>query len=1083
MTMLRWMAALVVPAVTLATALPAPVQAGAQGGLRAADAVLVRDADRWVSLVSGESLGLPGATACAPGDPVWTKGFAHIPYRIGATPDQLGGCWSGDAMPDGPAPWADRAAESVRSPSAALAGGVWWMAYTARKSGSTQTCIGYGASNRPTGPGWFHGPQPLVCPADGSSAGEPDFFYDRGSTAWYLLWRQNVGSCGTRILLQRFDPVAGTLTGTQRQLLSGDHPAMGFDEVNVASCPGGRRHLIDSPAMMRAADGNLWLFFGANTRDSANYGTGWAICGNGSPTSGAGCALVNAFNPADRYRPAWGSSTRTAAQPGANAKPYLGFPDIPGFGGLSLATADPAGSATQPVFAAAHMWWGGASALRTQFTLRMDITGTVPALYESDVVTIHGRGGAFGNDLPAGSSPSGHRLATRGVPGWGWPAGHIGIFSAVTAQGVVAVQGGRDTTVADDYVAAGIYDPKTNQWTNVKAKTALGFDSVTPIVEGGQTFHGGADSWDVQVVGDGNAVAFTNLFGVPWQSYLERKRIPPEGVWPSFGIISNVNGTWQVSRQWTAAQLANSNPESDVDERACTPYQGLPNGTSLCGGLNEMALFPRSRDVIVALYAGDGARTSGGLMAIRIIGPDAGGRYDARVVGYYAYPEVRDIEPPDPLRPGNLGIALKSVEVDPTGVIGDERFNVVADIWHADNDGKPETIPPALDPSVTQEFSYDSRTGAITPVSAPFIAGLTPDGSAFRGTHGGIYDSQGNLWAVSNGMAVYATTDGRRKLGGPSCPFDLNRWNTQPHTFTTTALGRTVWGQTCAPDYDILQGANFGGGGYFPSFPQMAEDPVSKTVVAVDTWTTGNVISIRHTGNGPNKTFSIGNMLDTGRNLLPRQGLMTEQRPPVFDRTGRMWVTFHQWPRTGQTGVLDHWIASVDIDRLFNTDPITLAGNTNGVTTIQAEQTVTTTTQRRPARPDGTVPIDSTAFMAQCLATCTADGIPGDGYALGDDSGSGHLAGTVEYRVFVPAAGNYRLAYRVSGDDITGHPNPAITATVGSVSHTTTVNTAGSWQTVTGQTFALTAGYHTIRLSPPTGGGNWKLNWFTMTRL
>ena len=71
----------------------------------------------------------------------------------------------------------------------------------------------------------------LVCPADGSSVGEPEFFYDRTSTAWHALWRQNVGSCVTRISVQRFDPVAGTLTGSQRQLISADDPAMGFDDT------------------------------------------------------------------------------------------------------------------------------------------------------------------------------------------------------------------------------------------------------------------------------------------------------------------------------------------------------------------------------------------------------------------------------------------------------------------------------------------------------------------------------------------------------------------------------------------------------------------------------------------------------------------------------------------------------------------------------------------------------------------------------------------------------------------------------------------------------------------------------------
>jgi hypothetical protein len=77
------------------------------------------------------------------------------------------------------------------------------------------------------------------------------------------------------------------------------------------------------------------------------------------------------------------------------------------------------------------------------------------------------------------------------------------------------------------------------------------------------------------------------------------------------------------------------------------------------------------------------------------------------------------------------------------------------------------------------------------------------------------------MWTSdADGILVYA--------GGPHCPLDLNRWQTSPQSYSTTALGRTVWSQTCAPDYDIAQATDVGGGGYFGNFLQMVEDPVTK---------------------------------------------------------------------------------------------------------------------------------------------------------------------------------------------------------------------------------------------------------------
>lgn len=51
------------------------------------------------------------------------------------------------------------------------------------------------------------------------------------------------------------------------------------------------------------------------------------------------------------------------------------------FGGLSLAVPDPTAAAPQPVYATAHLFWGGPSRLRTQVVYRLD-TGVLPALHE-----------------------------------------------------------------------------------------------------------------------------------------------------------------------------------------------------------------------------------------------------------------------------------------------------------------------------------------------------------------------------------------------------------------------------------------------------------------------------------------------------------------------------------------------------------------------------------------------------------------------------------------------------------------------------------------------------------------------------
>jgi len=1026
----------------------APAAAGPQGSLRAADPTLVRDGGTWVSLSTNERLSSPLAVACDPADPVWDKGFAYVPYRTGPAPDQLGDCYAGDALPGGPGPWAGRPPATGMlqwAPSIARINDAWFLFYAAQRAGTGQQCIGVAASNRPTGPGWFHAAQPLICPSGGNWAIDPEIFYDRQTRAWYLLWRQDPGPCDSRIYIQQFNPDTATLTGTARLLLSGTHPDLGFDEYRVASCPGGLKHIIENPTMVRADSGTLWLFFSANQWDNVNYATGWALCGEGSPTAGGGCALLNSFDPASRNRPWWGASVRTAPTPG-DARPSMAFPDLPGFGGLSLATPNPTATGIQRVYATAHLFWGGTSNLRTQVVLRLGTASLLPTLVETEPVTLYGKEGTFGT--VGARTSSGQPVATRGVPGFGFPAGRSAYFSAVAADGTIFT-GGIDHSfnfiymTADDMVVAA-FDPATNAYRNINIRTTTGRTSISDLR--------GSSIADVAALDGGNAIAFTGP--VSWRG----QDAATDGEWPAFGILTKAGGVWQVAagNQWTGGQLARSNPP--VSAQACPPEAGHPE-VSQCGGPNEMDTFPVSRHVIVAQYFS-------GLMAIDPRGPDAAGRFQPAITGAYPAFTVKDVTTPDP--DDTLTLAPRDVQADPTGVLGDERFIVMFDAYFPTGS--------KMDTAGFIELSYDARAGRIRPVSAPIVRGdRSPAGVYWNSA--AWYDDQGNVWSPSGTgftgwrLGVYAKDGGARKIGGPACPFDPARpWE----EYRLTSGDHNAWGQACPPDYDILQpSTQLGSWG-------LVQDPVSRTIVYQING--GHAIPIRVTGSGRAMTFSIGQLIDVDDGLLPRVG---PAMYPLgeFDSAGRLLQAIVHDPTAGDAKQLvDQWFLGVDVAQLFEPSPVRLPSVTGQSVIVQAEYTTTTSTVQRPGQV-ATVDVDSTAYRQTCVTflaeRCSDDGVPGNGFLLADDSGSGVAAGTTTaYQVWAPAAGRYRVDYRVrTPAAATGR----IQLATGTTTQVTPVATDNQWQTVTGPTVSLAAGLNTVSITAPAGGGGWYLNFLTVT--
>jgi hypothetical protein len=206
------------------------------------------------------------------------------------------------------------------------------------------------------------------------------------------------------------------------------------------------------------------------------------------------------------------------------------------------------------------------------------------------------------------------------------------------------------------------------------------------------------------------------------------------------------------------------------------------------------------------------------------------------------------------------------------------------------------------------------------------------------------------------------------------------------------------------------------------------------------------------------------------------------------DRSHRVWITGMQAAKAGQVGKhLDQWLYSVDLADLFDPAPVVLPETPGRSVTIQAERSSTVTATVRPGRRAAAQEVVSDVTVQDCVAftsgtTCGHDGIPGDGFLIADESRYGLLRGAVDYRVEVPAAGEYRVSYRAATFRVT--KGARIALSVGARTHVQAVSTDGHWQTVRADDpIALPAGPQTIRLSVPEGRGGWFLNSFILQRV
>jgi hypothetical protein len=459
--------------------------------------------------------------------------------------------------------------------------------------------------------------------------------------------------------------------------------------------------------------------------------------------------------------------------------------------------------------------------------------------------------------------------------------------------------------------------------------------------------------------------------------------------------------------------------------------------------------------------SGDLLLTDQAISVVKLFGPDGSGHYVPQIQAQYKSPLA------------HMSISPSLVRADPTGVVGDERF-VIGLRDRADHRSV----------QVLQEFRYNQRDSSVTAVSAPLLPGPfhKETGRAYSFDRV-TYDGSGNLWATtshdreSGWLAVYARTGSGRRTASAACGFSSSK-PLEKYTIQEPS-GRTVWGQPCHADYEVLQAKDLG------RSSGLVADAATGTVVSI--LENGQVMAFRAHGTGSEMTFTAGNVVDIGRKVLPiASGDFLEHEVGAIDARQQLWFpVIHSSPRLAP-GALNHWLISVELADLFEPKPVRLPVKPGEVVTVQAERSLTVGTQRRKGA-SGATEVDSMVYAKACsdwprLIGCGYDQAAGDGFVVADDQGYGHLGGALSYRVDVATAGTYRLFYQAGTFEVT--TNAVIDLNIAGYAVRTPINSEGGWRAFASkEDIVLPSGSHLLTLSAPPDGAGWFLNSFSFRRL
>jgi beta-xylosidase len=176
----------------------------------------------------------------------------------------------GEALPELP-PWATPDPALVWAPDVSYFGNEYHLWFTARDRVSGRQCIGVARASSPRGPFKADGPEPEVCQVELGGSIDPAIFVDADGVRW-LLWKSDGNCCEikSQIWSQRLDESGLHVTEEPTSILERDR------DWEAGNVPG--KVTIEAPAMVRAADGVLHLFYSGNGWDTANYAVGHAVC-------------------------------------------------------------------------------------------------------------------------------------------------------------------------------------------------------------------------------------------------------------------------------------------------------------------------------------------------------------------------------------------------------------------------------------------------------------------------------------------------------------------------------------------------------------------------------------------------------------------------------------------------------------------------------------------------------------------------------------------------------------------------------------------------------------------------------------
>lgn len=234
----------------------------------------------------------PDPTVLLAGGLYWAyaTGSAGRNLQVMASSDMHSWSAPADPLPSLP-PWAS--AGRTWAPGVTQIGGQYVMYYTVRDSALATQCISVATSATPGGPFSDHSGGPLVCQTANGGSIDPDPYLDPVSGHTYLVWKSDDNSIGrsTHLWGQQLSPDG-------LSFVAGTTPSLLLTQSAAWQSPS-----VEGPAIVRS-NGSYYLFYGANSYNSASSGIGYATSGS----------LLGAYTNRSRSGP-WLGSTGNAEGP------------------------------------------------------------------------------------------------------------------------------------------------------------------------------------------------------------------------------------------------------------------------------------------------------------------------------------------------------------------------------------------------------------------------------------------------------------------------------------------------------------------------------------------------------------------------------------------------------------------------------------------------------------------------------------------------------------------------------------------------------------------------------------------------